>query len=218
VAHRQTHRPGLGLGDGGLKKARTRQTYQKRGGLHLKSRVQTKNFGKRRATRYHSWLKKPVHRLGALVFRLGQIRKSHRGLAPMCSDQDPDSRLCDRPMAGDTRRKNVFSPKFFGMRHGAGINGCPDPFQRGFLRDRRALKYSSAKNSKGRGPNEGLSLIGDEHFVALVPVIPWQVAPQQSLPLFHRTRNNMKLAAMTRNLSHKRSMRENKKKNKKQPR
>jgi hypothetical protein len=32
--------------------------------------------------------------LGALVFRLGLIRKSHNGLAPMSSDQDPDSRSC----------------------------------------------------------------------------------------------------------------------------
>src|SRR5437867_6379907 len=78
----------------------------------LSSEGMKKNFGKRRATRCRSWLAPkgpPFRRLGALVFRLGQIRKSHNGLAPMSSDQDPDSRSCVGPQRlAAFGRKNVF--------------------------------------------------------------------------------------------------------------
>ena len=66
----------------------------------LMSRTDRKIFGKRRATRWRSWLAvkgQPSVRLGALVFRLRQIRKSHSGLVPQMTGQDPDSRLCVRP-------------------------------------------------------------------------------------------------------------------------
>jgi len=73
-----------------------------------------KNFGKRRATRSRPWLAlkgQPFRRLGALVFRLGQIRKSHNGLAPMSSDQDPDSRSCVGPQCLTTTGWKNVSPE-----------------------------------------------------------------------------------------------------------
>ncbi len=87
-----------------------------------------KNFGKRRATRYRPWLAlqgQPFRRLGALVFRLGQIRKSHNGLAPMSSDQDPDSRSCVEPRGLTTLGwKNVVPEILF--QRPAGSSGTVD--------------------------------------------------------------------------------------------
>ena len=63
----------------------------------MSTKSKRKIFGKRRATRWRSWLalqSQPFRRLGALVFRLEQARKSYNGLAPNKTDQDPDGRLC----------------------------------------------------------------------------------------------------------------------------
>ena len=101
-------------------------------------------------TRCRPWLAligQPFRRLGALVFRLGPIRKSHNGLAPIRSDQDPDSRLCDRFHLLTTPAGKTFSLlKFF--RPCAALP-VPSPEQ-GFLRHERAQKtfISPKQNEK----------------------------------------------------------------------
>ena len=127
-------------------------------GAFVKSKAQRKNFGKRRVTRWPPWLAligQPAVRLGALVFRLGQIRKSHSGLAPIRSDQDPDSRSCDRFNHLATPAGRTFSCEKLSMCSGqATIMGTSDGpghgWEKGFLRQRRALKYSSLKEQRER--------------------------------------------------------------------
>jgi hypothetical protein len=118
----------------------------------LQRRALSKNFGKRRATRCRPWLAligQPFRRLGALVFRLGQIRKSHNGLAPIRSDQDPDSRSCDRFYLLTTPAGKTFSLlKFF--------EPCPaSPSHEvspgiGFLRHERVQKTFISQNRMRR--------------------------------------------------------------------
>lgn len=125
----------------------------------MKSPEATKNFGKRRVTRLHSWLScrcKDWARSFSGLMRYGKVIVGwHR----LCSDQDPDSRLCGRLRTGDTRRKNVFFLKFFDARlrqkrsrqHEWTLRSIPEE---GFLRDRRALKYASPTKAKGKGFNQ----------------------------------------------------------------
>jgi len=84
----------------------------------FKRKALRNDFGKRRATRENPWLAvlaQPFRRLGALVFRLGPIRKSHNGLTPIGSDQDPDSRLCDRFYLLPTPAGKTFSLFLLGV-------------------------------------------------------------------------------------------------------
>ena len=114
----------------------------------LKGKAVRKNFGKRRATRWQPWLAlmgQPFQRLGALVFRLGPIRKSHSGLAPIRSDQDPDSRLCDRFYRLATPAGKTFSAlKFFRP-----CSATPSPRSREVLgrsRNRFSEAWEGSKN------------------------------------------------------------------------
>jgi hypothetical protein len=160
----------------------------------LKSRALRENLGKRRVTRCHPWLAlqdQPFRRLGALVFRLGQLRNSHNGLAPTMSssDQDPDSRLCDRFYLLTTpSRKNVFCSlrRTLPSNDPSNLGRFDSHPRKGFLRHKRVLKQLSPDKKKGKASMDLPG--GDECFVTLVQVIPRQVAPQQSLRLFHRTR------------------------------
>ena len=127
----------------------------------LKKRAARKNFGKRRATRVSPWSAsngQPVVRLGALVFRLGQIRKSHNGLAPIRSDQDPDSRLCHRFyfLAAIGRRNVFFSFScFLNANHPTPLMGQIEADQwKGFSRHGESSETNlSKKKGKAKRPS-----------------------------------------------------------------